>query len=147
MALRAFLASGVQWVPRTTMATRVQARFIGGSEDPKLSQRVGHEVVAVFGGRPAAEVARGLLETHGIDANLLVDDSGGLAPVAELTEGVRLIVRADRAVEARELLAADHRTTTDGADQRPPAAAVRLSAAALAIVFVAMILYNALQGA
>lgn len=116
------------------------------SEQCKLSQRIDHEVVAVYGGRPAAEVARGLLQAHGIDANLLVDDSGGLAPVAELTEGVRVIVRTDRAVEARELLAADHQATTDRADQ-PPAAAVRLTAAALAIVFVAMILYNALQGA
>ena len=112
-----------------------------------MSQRIGHEVVAVYGGRPAAEIARGWLETHGIEANLLVDDSGGLAPVAELTEGVRVIVRADRAVEARELLAADHQTTTDGANQRPPAAAVRLTATTLVIVFVAMILYNALQGA
>lgn len=112
-----------------------------------MSQRIGHEVVAIYAGRPAAEIARGLLETHGIDANLLVDDSGGLAPVAELTEGVRVIVRTDRAVEARELLAVDHPATTDGADQRPPAAAVRLTAAAIAIVFVAMILSNALRGA
>lgn len=128
------------------MAARVLTRSIE-PEQRKLSQRTGHEVVAVYGGRPAAEIARGLLETHGIDANLLVDDSGGLAPVAELTEGVRVIVRTDRAVEARQLLAADHRTTTDRADQRSPAAAVRLTAAALATVFVAMILYNALQGA
>lgn len=105
----------------------------------------GHEVVGVYGGRPAAEIARGVLVANGIQADLMADDDGGLAPVAALTEGVRIIVRADRAAEARELLAAARGPEADGTGEHRPGSAVRLTAAVLAVLLVVAIIYNVAQ--
>lgn len=105
----------------------------------------GHEVVGVYGGRPAAEIARGVLVANGIQADLIADDDGGLAPVAALTEGVRIIVRADRAAEAKELLAAARVPEAEGPRGQHPGSAVRLTAAVLVILVVVAIIYEVAQ--
>lgn len=99
-------------------------------------------MVAVYGGRPAGEIARGVLGSHGIEAELLADDEGGLAPVAALTEGVRIIVPADRAAEARSLLASGDTDAAPARDERRTGSAVRLTAGLLAGLMVAGIVYS-----
>lgn len=103
------------------------------------------EVVAVYPTRPSAEIARGVLHADGIEARLLVDDSGGLAPSSALTEGVRLVVRSDRAAEARELLTS-HRGGSRSADEvQSHTSTTRSIATGLAVLLIGMILYNVIQ--
>lgn len=110
-----------------------------------LTRAGGHEVVAVYGGRPAAEIARGLLESHGIEAELLADDDGGLAPVAALTEGVRVIVPTDRAAQARALLTSEVTGPVDGGHERRTGSTIRLAAGFLAALLVAAIVYSVVE--
>lgn len=63
--------------------------------------------VASFGDRVNAELARGLLEMEGIASMVSADDAGGMRPALQLTQGVRLIVRASDAERAREILEPD----------------------------------------
>ncbi len=62
--------------------------------------------VGRFGSRSEADVARAMLDEHGIEARLVVDDVAGLHPELSLaTGGVALEVDDLDAEEARELLA------------------------------------------
>jgi hypothetical protein len=59
--------------------------------------------VASFPNRIEAEMARGALEAAEIESVVSADDAGGLRPHLWLS-GVRLLVRAEDAERARELL-------------------------------------------
>lgn len=49
--------------------------------------------------------ARTLLESEGIEAMIMKDDAGGMEPQFQLTQGVRLMVRAEDLEKARDLIA------------------------------------------
>jgi putative signal transducing protein len=61
-------------------------------------------VVATFGDRTEAELAKGALDAAGIDAVVRSDDSGGLRPAMTFSNGAMLIVRAVDAEAARDIL-------------------------------------------
>ncbi len=51
-----------------------------------------------------AQIAKSKLEAAGIDAYIFKDDAGGMQPQLQLTRGVRLMVKAELAETARELI-------------------------------------------
>jgi len=58
-----------------------------------------------FTDRTQADLARGLLVAHGIDAVVLVDDAGGMRPdISFGIGGVAVVVPDDQLAEALELL-------------------------------------------
>jgi hypothetical protein len=62
-------------------------------------------VVRAFGTRPEAEMAKGALESAGIDAMVQADSAGGMRPhLAWASGGFKVLVREEDAVEAREVL-------------------------------------------
>ncbi len=61
-------------------------------------------VVGKFSSQIQAEIARGKLETAGINALILKDDAGGMLPVLQPITGVRLVVAQGEAERAREIL-------------------------------------------
>ncbi len=57
--------------------------------------------------RMAAEIAKSVLDVNEIDSYISADDSGGMRPsLLTATGGARLIVRAEDAARAAELLEA-----------------------------------------
>jgi hypothetical protein len=62
-------------------------------------------IVRTFSDRMAAEIARGALESAGIDSAIQADDAGGLRPELTPRSGVRLLVRESDAAEAEGILA------------------------------------------
>jgi hypothetical protein len=67
-------------------------------------------VVRTFIDRIEAELAHSALEAAGIDSMLRSDDAGGLRPHMTLTNGVVLLVRAEDAQAAADVLADDQRS-------------------------------------
>jgi hypothetical protein len=66
----------------------------------------GVTVVAVVPSRTEAELVAGLLRSNGLAAAVSTDDAGGQEPQLQLqTDGVRVVVSADDAAEARRILA------------------------------------------
>ena len=61
-------------------------------------------VVAMFTLRHEGEVAQGFLMNAGIPAALFADDAGGMEPNLAFVRPARLVVRAEDAERARELL-------------------------------------------
>lgn len=53
-----------------------------------------------------AEIAKGFLETYGVESQLQADDEGGMAPFPfkPTTKGVRLLVQEDDFHSAEKLL-------------------------------------------
>jgi len=51
-----------------------------------------------------AEIAQGALEAADIEALVTADDAGGLQPGLWMGEGVRVLVRAEDAERAKEIL-------------------------------------------
>ena len=64
------------------------------------------ELVAVgtYPNKIDAELAQGALEAANIEAMVTADDAGGLQPGLWMGEGVRVLVRAEDAERAREIL-------------------------------------------
>jgi hypothetical protein len=54
--------------------------------------------------RHEAQLAHSVLDAFGITSMISADDLGGEGPAADLDEGVRLLVRAEDAERAREVL-------------------------------------------
>ena len=52
-----------------------------------------------------AQLIVGMLEAHGIAAAVSADDAGGFDPQLQVTQGVRVMVAADDAERARQLIA------------------------------------------
>ncbi len=51
-----------------------------------------------------AELARAVLEAHGIEAFVMPDNAGGMLPMLQALYEIRLVVRGSDVVEAREIL-------------------------------------------
>jgi hypothetical protein len=68
--------------------------------------------VAVVGSRTEAELAVGLLRSHGLKAGFTADDAGGQEPQLQL-QGVHVLVARSDEATARRLLAAAERAGTD----------------------------------
>lgn len=54
----------------------------------------------------SAETAASCLQAHGIECLIRTDDCGGMLSPLDLYEGVKLVVDADQAEQARDILAA-----------------------------------------
>jgi hypothetical protein len=63
-------------------------------------------LLAVLGSRAEADLMVGLLVSNGLRAAVATDDAGGQEPQLQLQGGARVLVAADDADEARQLLAA-----------------------------------------
>ena len=61
--------------------------------------------VAVVGSRIEAEIAVGLLRSHGLRAGVTADDAGAQEPQLQL-QGVHVLVHGEDEAEARRILAA-----------------------------------------
>ncbi len=78
-----------------------------GAYNARMQQRE-FVVVKAFGSRPDAEIAKGALESAGIDAMILADTTGGMREhLAWSGFGFRLLVREDDATEALDVLTPD----------------------------------------
>jgi hypothetical protein len=64
-------------------------------------------VVRTFPDRIDAELAHSALEAAGIESMIRADDAGGLRPAMAFSNGIALLVRAEQASAAAEVLAAD----------------------------------------
>ena len=62
------------------------------------------KVVKIFSKETDAELARAHLDSAGIEAFVLKDDCGGMEPMLQLTNGVRLVVRDGDLKEAVRIL-------------------------------------------
>ena len=51
-----------------------------------------------------ADIARAVLQAHGIDAAVMRDNAGGMLPMLQPLFQIRLLVRASDAADAREIL-------------------------------------------
>jgi hypothetical protein len=63
--------------------------------------------VAVVGSRTEAELIAGMLRSHGIRAAVSADDAGGWDPQLQLGSGVKVLVPAADAGQARKLIGDD----------------------------------------
>ena len=62
-------------------------------------------VVHAFGTRPEADLAKGALESAGIDSMIQADTAGGMRPhIAWASGGFKLLVREEDVDTAREVL-------------------------------------------
>jgi len=61
-------------------------------------------IVRTFSYRQEAELAQGALHAAGIESMVRSDDGGALRPGLAFSNGVQLIVRADDAQQAREII-------------------------------------------
>jgi hypothetical protein len=69
-----------------------------------MATEVDFVIVATFQDRLEAELARGALEAAGIAATIHSDDAGGMRPALTFSNGARVIVRAEDATAARQVL-------------------------------------------
>lgn len=63
--------------------------------------------IRVFTSLSEASIAKGALEAFGIACMTVHDDCAGQRPSMTMVEGIRLIVRADDAAQAEEILASE----------------------------------------
>jgi hypothetical protein len=61
-------------------------------------------VLGIFSNDIDAEMAKGHVESAGIDAIVLKDDVGGMFPTLQETEGVKLMVSRSDAEKAKRIL-------------------------------------------
>ncbi|MBN1178182.1 MAG: DUF2007 domain-containing protein [Anaerolineae bacterium] len=64
-------------------------------------------VVATYGNELYAEIAWGVLDAEGIEAFIAKDDAGAMIPSLQQTGGVRILVAAEDADRALEILESD----------------------------------------
>jgi hypothetical protein len=67
--------------------------------------------VRTFPNEVDAELAKTQLESGGIRCFLSSDDCGGLRPALTMTNGIKVVVRADDAARAAEILGAENPTS------------------------------------
>ncbi len=63
--------------------------------------------VHIFSSRIDAEIARGLLESNGIQAVVTADDKGGADPFLTFTNGVKILVNENDIIAAKKILKID----------------------------------------
>ncbi len=73
-------------------------------------------VVHEFTNEIDAELAKGHLESAGIEAAIVKDDAGSMFPSLQETEGVQLLVSREDEDEARRILEAAGSGTTDSGE-------------------------------
>ena len=66
--------------------------------------RIPTTIVARFHYRHEAELARGYLESAGVDSALLIDDAGGMDVGLAFVNPARIVVRAEDEERARQVL-------------------------------------------
>ena len=64
----------------------------------------GPVAVAIVGSVVEAQLIAGMLQSYGIRSAVSADDVGGWEPQLRQTRGVRVMVNADDAAEARKLI-------------------------------------------
>ena len=64
--------------------------------------------IRTFTNEVDAELAKSQLESAGIRAILSADDCGGLRPALTMSNGIKIVVRADDAARAAEILGEDN---------------------------------------
>ena len=79
--------------------------FESGPDEPELV------TIQTFTNQLEADIAKGALDAFGIDCMISRDDAGGQRPHLAFSGGMRLMVRAEDAERAAEVL----RTDTAGA--------------------------------
>jgi hypothetical protein len=78
--------------------------------------------VQTFRYRHEADLARSILEAHGIQAIVMGDNCGGIEPYLDVgLGGIRLLVLREEAAEALLLLRADFPIPADAPDPSPEA--------------------------
>ncbi len=65
-------------------------------------------VVAEFENEINAEIAKGHLESEGIEASIVRNNVGGMFPASQYTEGVQLVVDKTEEGRARRILKPKH---------------------------------------
>ena len=63
-------------------------------------------VVGEYENEIDAEVAKGHLESSGIQVSVIKDDGGSMLPSMQMTEGVQLVVTESQSEKARKILQA-----------------------------------------
>jgi hypothetical protein len=77
-----------------------------GPTEPQTEAEELLQVVKVFSDAQAADVAAAALRANGIECSIAADDGGGMLLNFQSSEGVRVLVPANRLSDARELLGA-----------------------------------------
>jgi hypothetical protein len=77
---------------------------LSGHEEVGVPPSDGPVTVRTYQAEHEAELARAVLEAHGIDAMVMRDNAGGMLPMLQAHYRIRLVVRGEDAVEAREIL-------------------------------------------
>jgi hypothetical protein len=76
-------------------------RLFGASQVPAAG---GHQVAGYASSRVDAELMAGYLRSQGIKAVVSADDEGGLSPVLQAGQRVRILVPGQHHAEAKRLL-------------------------------------------
>ncbi|MGD0589165.1 MAG: DUF2007 domain-containing protein [Bacteroidota bacterium] len=61
-------------------------------------------VVGEYENEIDAEIAKGHLESSGIQASVIKDDGGSMLPSMQITEGVQLVVTESQSEKAKKIL-------------------------------------------
>jgi hypothetical protein len=69
--------------------------------------------IKTFSSKIEAEIAKGFLQSNGIDSYIFSDDAGSMYPAQDFTYGVSLMVNKDDFDTAKELLDAPEFETED----------------------------------
>ena len=63
-------------------------------------------IIANYENEIDAEIAKGHLESSGIQASVIKDDGGSMLPSMQITEGVQLVVNETQSEKAKKILKA-----------------------------------------
>jgi len=83
--------------------------------DPEWYAISDHVVVRTLNDRHEAEFYRSVIEAHGIAAAVSADDAGAIHPALALAGGVHVLVAAEDADQAAEILDDAHAADSRGA--------------------------------
>ena len=61
-------------------------------------------IIANYENEIDAEIAKGHLESSGIQASVIKDDGGSMLPSMQITEGVQLVVTESQSEKAKKIL-------------------------------------------
>jgi hypothetical protein len=62
------------------------------------------KILKIFSTRIEAEIAKGFLQSNGINSAIISDDAGSMYPAQDIVSGVRLLVGEKDFPNAKELL-------------------------------------------
>ncbi|MFO8061551.1 MAG: DUF2007 domain-containing protein [bacterium] len=72
-----------------------------------------YAVLRIYNEKSEAEIVKGLMESEGIECNIVTDDAGGIYPQFDLTQGVALVVVREDMERAKKLLASFDKEEAD----------------------------------